>query len=1711
MNDGEGVDSLGISLSQIKGITESLKAANTQMESFITEETAADEFERVVEYDMKIITAVSRLESSIKKLSVIVHDGQPSMEVTRTEPTLSENQITDCYVKLPKLDMFRFDGNKLTWQRFWTQFESAIHLRQNLPESQKFHYLISVLDGKAAALIEGLQYSDKNYQTAVKLLKEEFGNEEQLKETHMNALIKLEPVKNPKDVKGLRELCQTVKVHTNALEALGVAVHSYAPMLMPILKRCTPQELFIEYQIYEKRKQGTQERIGTSEGESNNGTSADTLKGLITFLQEQVRCRESLESFEDGEDRHRRKWTNRSSLMSKTSAFQSSVTKRCCFCNLTNHSTEDCRRSIKYDDKKEKLREENRCFRCTRPNHNARVCKATVVCKRCKARHATSMCRTKGSEGSKPNDKSEERNDDMAVKKSCNLLASSKLQEERQRVLLQTAIAWTEGESKGAYARILFDSGSQRSFIQTSLSRRIGCKVLRRERLTVGSFGGKENESVMNVVEVALKENPDGEPLVMEAIEVDMISRTRLPRPNDNSKSYMKKMGMKIADDNDEKSATQETSLLLGSDFYWEAITGRVKRLNQHTMLVESILGWIVHGPCGVESYLRETKSVMVLHATERTDEITDAIQKFWELENTGITETKNRMHRVEHLFTSFEKTIERDGERYKVRLPWKETVNMEDNKQVAIRRLMQVSRRLQKDSALKEKYNSAMKEYFTSGVAELATSDESEHATYYMPHQAVIREDRLTTKVRIVFDASSSTTPGMSLNENLEAGENLNPDILALIMNFRKHSVAMTADVEKAFLQISIHEEDRDALRFLWWKNEQCDLTKENIVAWRMTRVTFGTTPSSFLLAATIQHHLNKEQQNFPETVEKLRNSIYVDDVMLGAAHENQAKGLYQDAKEIFRRAGMNLRKWTSNSEEMMKTFSENQDAVPTSSSETNVLGMTWNTDDDTLGYPVKKWMTAEVSERLTKRAVLQESAKVFDPLGFLTPVTVKAKIAIQRLWKTGISWDDPLTDQEEKIWRKWLEEIKSIENIKVPRQYVAKKKHHLNTELHIFSDASPAAYGSAAYMVISYENGDKDTVLILAKSKVSPMKEISLAKLELLGATLSARMWNYIKSNLKQEINLVKFWTDATIVLNWIRKERRREAFVEHRLKEIRNLSAESQWGYVSSNENPADFLTRGVTVEQLSSAEIWWKGPEWLQSQGSPSYKEPGGNEEAREVEILVEYTTEQVAKRGIEIEKFGNYSKMLRVTAWMFRFYSNVQRDKVYGPLNAEEIEAAETRIIWQEQNVELAKELKKIGAHETIRGCEVFTDEQGILRLKGRLQETSMTFNEKHPIVLPGKNHLTKLLIRHVHGETFHGGVRDTLARLRTKFWVIRGRQEVKDVIRTCIICRRYNSRPLRQEIPPLPAERVTRTAPFEIVGIDFTGPLQATKTKGEIMKVYIIIFTCAVTRAVHLETAKDTSAESFMQAFRRFIARRGMCSVIYSDNAKVFKKANKELNLVTTLQSETTRSFIANHLIKWKFIPENAPWWGGFYERLIRSFKSSLRKVIGRRLLHIDEMHTLVCEVEGIMNNRPLTYVYEEHDEPTPLTPSDLIGGKRKIGADINEGWDHDLQQVWRLREEVTKLWWQRWNSEYMKEIRSALMKPAMRNNHEKLKKGDIVLLEERNPKAFWKICLVKDIFPGRDQLSRVCVLRTPDNKVLRRPTRLVYPLEGCL
>lgn len=369
--------------------------------------------------------------------------------------------------------------------------------------------------------------------------------------------------------------------------------------------------------------------------------------------------------------------------------------------------------------------------------------------------------------------------------------------------------------------------------------------------------------------------------------------------------------------------------------------------------------------------------------------------------------------------------------------------------------------------------------------------------------------------------------------------------------------------------------------------------------------------------------------------------------------------------------------------------------------------------------------------------------------------------------------------------------------------------------------------------------------------------------------------------------------------------------------------------------------------------------------------------------------------------IECERFSSLTKLLRMTAWILRYVKKLKKESDRsGDLSAEEVQQAERYLLRIEQRTHFSAEadcvatLKPFPAQSPIGELRLFFGDDGLLRVQGRAENADDSYCSRHPILLPKDSHLGKLIIHHAHAKVLHGGARDTLTQVRERFWILNARQSVKKAIRRCVVCQRLQAKPVEQVSPSLPKDRFKQASPFLVTGVDFAGPLYI---KSHCQKrSYDALFTCAATRAVHLELVADMTTESFLCALRRFISRRSLCQIVYSDNARTFVKTSKELKkLWRTIRNPDVLAFFSSSAIEWKFICPSAPWWGGFYERLVRSVKTCLKKMLGRRLVNETELSTLLTEVEAVVNSQPLTYVFNDVEEPYPLSPADFLVGRR--------------------------------------------------------------------------------------------------------------------
>lgn len=1712
----DNVDQLEILLEQLEEKYTNLKIVNKEILILIDPKEVENEIERSEEYYEQIIAYKHKINKKLKELKSSNAKTETISSSSANSDVKKENSI-----KLPKLSVNKFYGDSSQWLEFFSQFENAIDKNENLSKVDKLIYLKNFLGGSAAKTISGLSLKDDNYQAALDLLKNRFGQTNLLINTHLGSLLNIQSVKNSNDIFGLRKLLDSAETEIRNLESLGIDPKTYANLLTPILLKTIPHELTLEF----SRK--------------NTGENWD-LEALLNFLREEISARERsmsvIAQFDKRKNSHTVETRSPRSTPRVASAHQLSVSvKKCLFCKSENHDSEKCI-ILSIQQKRELLKKEGRCYLCLQTAHRISECTKKIRCGHCKGKHSLALCYKIH--------QIKENNDNINVNSTDVITAVSPCgshKNEEIGILLQTACVNISHNGYYDNARILLDCGSMRSFISVEKSRKLHLPIIRREKLSVFSFGDKKPlEKLFNVVKVKLENKHDSNlNLELELLEIENISTAHIPPLNSNLLNKNKHLKRLHLADYNAGNKTEPISILIGADFYFLAVTGRIEKINRDLVASETLFGWCLLGKN--DPYPNDILSMKII---VRENDISNQIKKFWELESLGITSENEQIDPLAcDVMKTFESEIKFENSRYKVRLPWKSDKKhlLNDNKNVAEMRFSRLKKQFRNNPDLFVQYQSVLQDYLKQNIIEPVPDyyNDQDQITFYLPHRAVIRDDRCSTKLRIVFDASSHDVNEISLNDCLHVGPNLYPDVLDILLRFRLKPIAFTADLKQAFLQIVVDERDRDVSRFLFSDNPGDDSSPSN--CYRFTRVLFGLNSSPFLLAATIKHHLRLYENVYPETYDFLNDNVYVDDIIGGNQDAEHAFRTSLECVRIFKDGGMQVHKWQTNSRQLEKMWvregivsKESLEVFETSALPVKVLGIGWDKRDDSLYFDVGNLLTFLSKRCDTKRFLLQAVGRIFDPAGFLSPFVLRVKFMIQEIWQLALEWDEKLPNNLITEWHKWCDEISNISNLKIPRYYLSDSNEDdpvKHFELHFFSDASQKAFGTVVYLRILFASGYIRTVFVASKTRVAPLKSLTLPRLELMAALLSAKLSSRVIRALKLNATCY-YWVDSTIALFWIKGTAKEfKPFVENRVEEIRKLTEPSDWYYCPGIENPADLASRGANVSELRDNSTWFEGPKWLSmtskswpTQEKVTITDPDIAEYRKKTSNIHQNLCTLSEDKLLDMSRYSSLLRLLRVTAWIMRFIHNSRNTvRRNGTLNSEELLLAEEFWVRYTQREFYDSEIRdlimkrKIKSTSSIVKLAPFLDHKGILRLKGRLEESEFTMDEKQPILLPHNSEFTKLLVRREHANVMHCGVSTTLVQIRKKYWIPKGRQFVKRVINDCLVCRRFSARPAAQMTGQLPKDRIVEGPPFSVTGVDFTGPV-FVKLGKEIQKSYITLFTCAITRAVHLELVSDMSSQKFILALRRFISRRGNCKVFYSDNAKTFKCASKDIQAFNDIMRKNElQNFLSSEGITWKFMVEMAPWWGGFYERLMRSIKEPLKKILGRAQLSFEEIMTVLAEIENVLNQRPLTYVCNELTEPESLSPAHFLfaGQKKEYPFNFAEILIPDSTKVTkdlllrrkRYQTRLLSQLWTKWRREYMLNLRNFHYFGTPDAKRE-LSVDDVVLVQgNQKSKFLWNLGRITEVFKGRDGLVRSCVVKTK-NGLFKRPIQLLYPLE---
>ena len=990
---------------EVSALLEALEEATKKLKNF------NDDLEDLIIYDGELEKETEhsfRFDFKIKTFRLKLMKFVETKEVNSDTPVETSAEKG---VKLPKITLKQFNGNPLEWDSFRETYQSTIHENKKLSCVEKFTYLRSYLDGTALQAIVGFPLTGENYNEAWNLLVERFGNPQLIISSHMNNLIKLNPV-NVANITEFRTFYDIIDGNVRALKNLHINADHFGPLLIPIILEKLPDNLRLQI----SRKLGRDNWF---------------IDEFLECIKREVSARESYQYLKDDPEEDS-PYTSSSLYSGKSKHSDAKFKKyenkkKCVFCKSDSHYSDKCGFVSDVESRRNILKSNRHCFNCLQQGHIKKDCRVkNIKCYKCKTigKHHTALC-----------DIEKETNGNNEKKEGSTFLVN-----QEKSVLLQTANVYVTNESEDEVftAKILMDSCSQQTYVTAKLVRELKLQPIRKVTVGIKTFNSSE-ASVQKLKEYAiiLKSLKNNRKISIKALAVPTISSSLsdqcIPTVIEQNPEIEK---FELADNG--HSRTKEIDVLVGADVHWQLFSGEIKLINDGLVLLKSMFGWILNG--WVFSKERNqsvnfvSSSVLKIGTTYEDECLTNQVQKFWDLDTIGIKEKE--ISKYEQVIED----IEFENGRYKVRLPFKENhAVIPDYYDLCKNRLSKLYNRLSQDRNLLENYDSIIQEQLKYGIVEEVDNPGTFGNVSYLPHKEVLRNDKASTKVRVVFDASAKTKNNVSLNEILYKGPCLTPKLYDLLVKFRLYPVALVADIEKAYLQILIDERDRDFMRFLWY--DDVFATKPNIVKLRFCRVIFGATCSQYLLNAMLHNHAMKFENVDPDLSRKIRSHFYVDDLSTGVNSTEQGINLYKKIKLSFSDIGFNVRKWRSNDKDLFDLIYENEKKISKDSvcyddlKCSRVLGILWDEEKDIFILGVDDLFKNASNINPTKRNILSIICGVYDPVGYLQPIIIKLKLLFQEICLLNITWDEEIREDLLSKWVKIVSDLRNNAKIQINR----------------------------------------------------------------------------------------------------------------------------------------------------------------------------------------------------------------------------------------------------------------------------------------------------------------------------------------------------------------------------------------------------------------------------------------------------------------------------------------------------------------------------------------------------------------------------------------------------------------------------------------------------------------------------------------------------
>lgn len=1662
----------------------------------------------------------------------------PNAPVVKTD-----NVKFDDSEKLPPISLPKFKGAFHEWESFRDLFTTLVVNKTNISNVTKLHHLKLSLEGDAARLVSSYAITEENFTIAWKKLTDRYENKRRLVSSHLSAIFAMKAMKKESSLE-IKKIISGISTPLAALEVLKRPVNAW--------------DDFLVYHVVSLLDSETRKQWEKHMGNSSSSLEPPTFASLMAFLENQVTVLEALED-------SNKTFSNYSSspknskpvLFSNAKVHQvANQSNKCLLCN-ENHFFMYCDR---YKKKSPKLRKElilnqKRCLNCL-GNHNIRNCASKKRCQICHCKHHSSLHIDSETNDSVPTSLPSNDNPDLgpSTSQSINCSISKNIAANQCRVpnsvLLSTALVKVCSDDDDVIiVRALIDQGSQTSFISETLYQRLNLKC-QQVNLPISGVGGRQLYTCRKLVSFLLKPRFNSE--FCCSVQAFVIPKITSYSPNleKSQIAFPHLENLLLADPYFANRGQIE--ILLGSTIHAQIVAGEIVRGEpDEPVAMKTALGWIVSG--NTPSF-NSTYSPSVLQVSDDQMLVSDLLSKFFALEDFSDVERHLTPDEIT-TETFFANTCSRSPTgRYIVQLPFKvddrSVLNFPGMYDIAKKSLERMEKKFEKNPEFGRLYREFMQNYIDSNHMKRLSDDDLANVRYFLPHHGILKQSNSVAKLRTVFNGSAKALNNCSINDYLHSGPNLLPDLTSLILRWRKYEFVFVTDIQQMFRQILIHPCDQVFQCILWRFNSD-----EPISTWQLQTVTYGMVSSPFLAIRVTRQLAWDEQHLFPLGAGILLEETYMDDTLSGGYTLDEALLKKKELVEICRSGGFALHKWLANNNNLLHNMSYCDGANSFNSQSYNftdentfsILGLGWHPESDSFIFRVKSTSDCD-NVTLTKRVVLSKIAKLFDPLGWLSPVIVTAKIFMQQLWLNKIDWDDRLDSDMARQWLCWYNDLSVLDNLKLNRWFGYSPDANL-CEMHGFADSSKFAYGAVIYLRIIKGNEVKVN-LIQAKTKVSPIKPLlTIPRLELCAATLLAKLTRKVFDALRIENCTVHLWSDSTDVLFWLSDHPSRwPIFIANRCSKIHTLVPEASWRHVRGIENPADCISRGLKPSDLLNYQLWWQGPKWLTDDNEPFAMTPQNSISSLSSSLITDccITSSLVSKGHLKpiwdlLDRFSNVQKLLKVTAYILRFliklinkanlprrcyllsfnwFKNVPISRTV-ELSTHELNRSRLTWVYLVQQTyyvsefRLLKEKCAIPKNSKILKLDPFLHDN-LIRVGGRLQNSFLEFEEMHPLILPFESPFSSLLVKFYHSKTLHGGVKLTLATLRTNFWIVRGRQLVKSIIHKCCSCLRYRKSPMYQKLGNLPEFRTRPSRPFLKAGVDYAGPynIRASPGRGhKTYKGYIALFVCLSTRSVHLELVSGYSSKEFIAAFRRFTARRGFCSDLYSDRGTTFIGADKELKELFERSTSFTNDIsgiLINEGTNWHFNPPAAPHFGGIWEAAVKSAKHHLRRVISSHSLTFEEFYTLLTQVEACMNSRPLMSLHDTVDDLHPLTPAHFLINSPSFIIPEPSSLEVEISPTerWKIVQQMLAHWWKQWSREYLQSLQ---VRYKWYSKQPSLQLNDLVLITAENtPPSKWPLARVVEVFCGKDGLVRVVKLKTATT-VLERPVNKLILLSKAV